>query len=142
MRLTDGPHGRRRQPWVREGGELTGDDVGHGEVGRGYGWTQRRVAVRLEVVDVTGVAWLAGDEVSRRRGFGRRRLRPFPAAKEAGKKGEMVRGAWGIQTEAEEEQGRPVPWDRRRPEAAELELDLDLGLVWRGVSGVGGDLGE
>ena len=30
---------------------------------------------------------------SRRRSFGRRRLRPFPAAKEAGKKGEMVRRA-------------------------------------------------
>ena len=26
MRLTDGPHGRRRQPWVREGDELTDDD--------------------------------------------------------------------------------------------------------------------
>ena len=54
----------------------------------------------------------------------------------------MVRGARRFQIEAEEEQGRPVPWDQRRPEAAELELDLELGLVWRGVSGVGGDLGE
>ena len=84
-------------------GELTSVDAGHGEVGRGYGWTQRRVAVWVEVVDVTGVSWLAGDEVSRRRSFGRRRLRPFPAAKEAGKKGEMVRGARGFQIEAEEE---------------------------------------
>ena len=82
-----GPHDRRRQPWVREGGELTGDDAGHGEVGRGHGWTQRRVAVRVEVVDVTGAAWFVRDEEARRRSFGRRWLRPFPAAKEAGKRG-------------------------------------------------------
>ena len=107
-------------------GELTGDDAGHSEVGRGHGWTQRRVAVRVEVVDVTGVAWLAGDEVSRRRGFGRRRLRPFPAAKEAGKKGEMVRGARGFQIEAEEERGRHVPRELWRAEVAELKLDLEF----------------
>ena len=68
-------------------GELTGVDAGHGEVGRGYGWTQRRVAVRVEVVAVAGVAWFAGDEVTRRRCFGRRWFQPFPAAKKAGRKG-------------------------------------------------------
>ena len=49
----------------------------------------------------------------------------------------MIRGARGFQIEAKEAQGRHVPWDRWRPEEAELELDLELGLVWRGASGVG-----
>ena len=109
-RLGGGREGRRRRNLDREGdGELIGDDVGHGEVGRGYGWTQRRVAVWVEVVDVTGVSWLAGDEVSRRRSFGRRRFQPFPAATERGNKGERIRGLQGFQIEAEEERGRPIP---------------------------------
>ena len=138
MRLTDGPHGRRRQPWVREGGELTGDDAGHGEVGRGHGWAQRRVAVRVVVVAVAGVAWFTGDKVTQRRSLGRRWFRPFPASTERGNKGERIRGLQGFQIEAEEERGRPVPRELRRAEAAELELDLELGRLWRGTGGAGG----
>ena len=44
-----------------------------------------------------------------------------------GKQGETIRGVWGFQIEAEEERGRPVPRGLRRAEAAELELDLELG---------------
>ena len=89
-------------------------------------------------MDVTGVAWFAGDEEARRRSFGRRWLQPFPAAKEAGKRGGLVSEPRQFQIEEEERQRGPVLGDRRRLEAAELELDLELGLVWRGVSGVGG----
>ena len=86
---------------------------------------------------VAGVAWFAGDEISRRRSFGHRLFRPFPAAKEAGKKGEMIRGAWGFQIERERGRSRPVPRERRRAEAAELELER----LWRQMGGVGGGLG-
>ena len=75
-------------------------------------------------------------------GLRRWRFRPFPAATERGNKGERIRGLHGFQIEAEEERGRPVRRELRRAEAAELELDLELGLVWRGVSGVWGCLGE
>ena len=122
-------------------GGLTGIDAGHDEVGRGYGWTQRRVTVRVEVVVVTGVAWFTGDEVSRWRSFGCHRFRPFPAAKEAGEKGEMIRGAWGFQIERKQGPRRPVLRERRRAEAAELELDLELGWLWRQMGGAGGGLG-
>ena len=76
------------------------------------------------VETVAGVACFAGDEVPRRRCFGRRWFRPFPAAKEAGKKGEMIRGARGFQIKAEEEQGRPVPGE-------ELGVQEDYLLVQR-----------
>ena len=120
---------------------LTGDDAGHGEVGRGHGWAQRHVAVQVVVVAVTGVAWFADDEEARRRSFGRWCLRPFPAATERGNKGERIRGLQGFQIEAEEERGRPVPRELRRAEAAELELDLELGRLWRGTGGAGGGFG-
>ena len=80
---------------------------------------------------VAGVAWFAGDEVTRRRSIGHRQVRPFPAAKEAGKKGEMIRGARGFQIERELGWRRPITRERRRAEAAELELDLELGRFWR-----------
>ena len=83
----DGPHDRRRQPWVREGGELTGDNAGHSEVGRGHGWAQSRVTVRVEVVAVVGVAWFAGNEEARRRSVGWWSFRSTPAANEAGREG-------------------------------------------------------
>ena len=85
----------------------------------------------MEVELVAGVAWFTGDEVMRRRSFGRRQFRPFPATKEAGEKGEMMRGAWGFQIERERGRRRSVPRERRRAEAAELELDLELGRLWR-----------
>ena len=44
-------------------GELTDDVAGHGEARGGQGLTQRRVAVPVEVVVVSGVSWFAGDEV-------------------------------------------------------------------------------
>ena len=68
-------------------------------------------------------------------------LRPFPAATERGKKGERIRGLQGFQIEAEEERGRPIPRELRRAEAAELELDLELGWSWRRVEGTGGRFG-
>ena len=83
----------------------------------------------MEVVDVTGAAWFVGDEEARRRSFGRQWLWPFPAAKEAGKRGGLVSQTRQFQIEEEERRRGPVPGDRRRPEAAELELDLELGLV-------------
>ena len=141
MRLTDGPHGRHRQPWVREGGELTGDDAGHGEVGRGHSSTQRRVAILVVVVAVAGVAWFAGDEVMRRRCFGRRWLRPFPAVKRVGKRGGRVSDAARFQIERKWGRRRPVPRERRRAEAAELELDLELERLWRQMGGAGGGEG-
>ena len=95
----------------------------------------------MEVEPVAGVAWFTGDEVTRRRGFGRRRFRPFPVATERGNKGERIRGLQGFQIEAEEEWGRPVPRELRRAEAAELELDLELGCFWRGVGGSVGCFG-
>ena len=81
------------------------------------------------VETVAGVACFAGDEVPRRRCFGRRWFRPFPAAKRGGKRGENISEARGVQFEREKGRRRPVPADRRRPEAAELELNLELGLV-------------
>ena len=78
---------------------------------------------------VAEVAWFTGDEVTRRRGFGRWRFRPFPAATERRNKGEKIRGLLGLQIEAKEERGRPIPHELRRAEAAELELDLELGRL-------------
>ena len=130
------------EPRVQTAGELTGDDAGHDEVGRGHGWAQRCVAVRVEVVDVTGVALFAGDKVSPRRSFGRRWFRLFPAATERGNKGEMIRGLQGFLIEAEEERGRPIPRELRRAEAVELELDLELGRLWRGTGAQDGCFGE
>jgi len=80
------------------------------------GWyccAQGGSVVRMEVVLVAGVAWFAGDEVLWRRSFGWWSFRPFLAAKEAGKKGEMIRGMQGFQIEAEEERGRPIPRELR-----------------------------
>ena len=54
----------------------------------------------------------------------------------------MIKGARGFQIEAEEERGRPVPRELRRAEAAELELDLELGQLWRGTEGEGQCFGE
>ena len=50
----------------------------------------------------------------------------------------MISGMQGFQIEAEEERGRPIPRELRRAEAAELELDLELGRLWKGT-GVQGD---
>ena len=63
----------------------------------------------MEVVAVTGVAWFAGDEVSRRRSFGHRRFWPFLAAKEAGEKGEMISEPGGFQIKEEERCRGPIP---------------------------------
>ena len=68
-------------------------------------------------------------------------LRPFPTARERGNIGEMIREVWRVQIEREEGRREPVPRDRRRPEAAELELDLELGCSWRRVEGTGGLFG-
>ena len=68
-------------------GELTGDDAGHSEVGRGHGWTQRRVSLRVVAVAVAEVAWFIGDEEARWRSFGWRRSWPFPVAIEMGNRG-------------------------------------------------------
>ena len=62
VRLTDGPHGHRRQPPSREDGELTGGDSGHGEANRWHRRVQRRSALRVEVVTVVGEQWFAGDQ--------------------------------------------------------------------------------
>ena len=53
----------------------------------------------------------------------------------------MTRGARGFQIEAEEELGRPVPRELWRAEALELELDLELGRLWRGTWGAEGLFG-
>ena len=90
-------------------GELTGVDAGHGEVGRGHDWTQRRVVVRVEVVAVAGVSWFAGDEVTRRRSFGRRWFQLFPAAKEAAEREEMISEPRRFQIEEEERRRGPIP---------------------------------
>ena len=95
----------------------------------------------MEVFAVAGVAWFAGGEVRRRRSFGWRRFWLIPAATERGNKGKPMRGVWGFQIEAEEERGRHVPHELRRAEAAELELDLELGCFWRGLGGSGGCFG-
>ena len=50
----------------------------------------------------------------------------------------MISGRRQFQIGAEEEGGRPVPSELRRAEAAELELDLELGRLWRGTKGAGG----
>ena len=94
-------------------GELTSDDAWHGKIERGHGWTQRRVAVQVEVELVIGVAWFTGDEVTRRRCFGRRWFRPFPAAKGVGKRGEMVNDAVRFQIERKRGRRRPVRRKRR-----------------------------
>ena len=62
MRLTDGPHGRRRQPRAREGGELTGVAVVDGGAIRGHRCAQGGVVVRVEVEAVAEVQGFAGDE--------------------------------------------------------------------------------
>ena len=90
---------------------------------------------------VAGVAWFAGDEVTRWTCFGRRWFRPFPAAKRAGKRGERVSDAAQFQIERERGWRRHVPRERQRAEAAELELDLELGRLWRQMGGAGGGLG-
>ena len=87
---------------------------------------------------VAGAAWFAGDEVTRRRCFGRRWFRPFPAAKRVGKERGRVSDAARFQIERERGRRRPVPRERRRAEAAELELDLELGRLWRQMGGAGG----
>ena len=75
---------------------LTGDDAGHDELRRVRGWLQE-TAARWWVVGLAGGgAWFAGDEVLWRRSFGWWSFRPFPAAKEAGKKGGMIRGMQGF----------------------------------------------
>ena len=73
---------------------------------------------------VTRAARFTGDEVTRRRCFGRRWFRPFPAAKRVGKRGERVSVAVRFQIKRKRGRRRPVPRERRRAEAAELELDL------------------
>ena len=90
---------------------------------------------------VAGAAWFAGDEVTRRSCFGRRWFRPFPAAKEWGKRGEGVSGAAWFQIKRERGRRRPVPRERRRAEAEELELDLELERLWGQMGGAGGGLG-
>ena len=90
---------------------------------------------------VAGVAWFAGDEVLRWRSFGWWSFRSTPAANEAGKREEMISGRRRFQIGAEEERGRPIPRELRRAEAAELELDLELGRLWRGTGGAGGGFG-
>ena len=140
-RLTGGARPSSLTPRQRVG-ELTSVDARHGEVGRGYGWTQRRVAIRVEVVAVTGVAWFAGDEVLQRRSFGWWSFRSTPAANEAGERGEMISGRRRFQIGAEEERGRLVPRKLRRAVEAELELDLELGRLWRGTGAEGGCYGE
>ena len=62
VRLTDGPHGRRRQPPSREDGELTSVAVVDGEAIRGHRRAQGGVAVRVEVEAVAGAQGFAGDE--------------------------------------------------------------------------------
>ena len=86
---------------------------------------------------VAGAAWFAGDEVSRRRCFGRRWFRPFLAAKEWGKRGEGVSGAAWFEIERERGRRRPVPRERGRAEVAEIELER----LWGQMGGVGGGLG-
>ena len=93
------------------------------------------------MVAVTGVAWFAGDEVLQRRSFGWWSFRSTPAANEAAERGEMINGRRRFQIGAEEERGRPVPRGLRRAEAAELELDLELGRLWRGTRGAWGGFG-
>ena len=90
---------------------------------------------------LTEAPWFAGDDVTRRRCFGRRWFRPFPAAKGVGKRGEMVSDAVRFQIERKQGRRRPVPRGHRRAEAAELELDLELGWLWRQMDGSGGRLG-
>ena len=106
-----------------------------------YRWTRGGVAVRVVVEMVAGAAWFAGDEVTRRRCFGRRWFRPFPAAKRVGKRGERVSVAARFQIERKRGRRRPVPRERRRAEAAELELDLELERLWGQMGGAGGGLG-
>ena len=87
---------------------------------------------------VAGEAWFAGDEVTRRRCFGRRWFQPLPAAKRVGKRGERVSDAVQLQIKREWGRRRPVAREHRRAEAAELELDLELGELWRQMGGAGG----
>ena len=119
-------------------GELTSNATGHGRSSGWHRWTQGDVAVRVVVEVVAGAAWFAGDEVTRRRCFGRRWFRPFPAAKRVGKRGERVSDAARFQIKRKRVRRRPVPRECRRAEAAELELDLELGRLWRQMCGAGG----
>ena len=43
----------------------------------------------------------------------------------------------GFQIEAKEERGRLIPRELWRADAAELELDLELGRLWRRTGGAG-----
>ena len=70
MRLTDGPHGRRRQPPSREEGELTGVTVVDGEAIRGHRRAQGGVAVRVEVEAVAGAQGFSGDKEASGRASG------------------------------------------------------------------------
>ena len=129
------------QPCDRGADELTGDATGHDRSSGWHRWTQGDVAVRVVVEVVARAAWFAGDEVTWWRCFGRRWFRPFPAAKEWGKRGEGVSGAAWFQIEREQGWRRPVPRERRRAEAAELELNLDLERLRGQMGGAGGGLG-
>ena len=79
---------------------------------------------------VAGAAWFVGDEVTRRRRFGRRWFRLLTATKRVGKRGERVSVAARFQIERKQGRRRPVPRERQRAEAAELELDLELERLW------------
>ena len=61
-----------------------------------------------------------------------------PGCKRVGKERERVSGAARFQIEREQGRWRPVLRERRRAEAAELELDLELGRLWRQMGGAGG----
>ena len=93
------------------------------------------------MVAVAGVAWFTGDEVLRQRIFMWWSFRSTSAANEAGERGEMISGRRRFQIGAEEERGRPVACELWRAEAAELELDLELGRLWGQMGGAGGGLG-
>ena len=131
VRLTGWPHGRRCLPPSRGNDELAGGDTEHEEVRGWYHWTRGGVVVRVVVETVAGAAWFTDDEVTRRRCFGGRWIRLFPAAKRVGKRGERVSVAARFQIERKWGRRRPVPREHRRAEAAGLELDLELGRPWR-----------
>ena len=90
------------------------------------------------VETVAGVACFAGNEVPRRRCFGRRWIRLLVAAKGVGKRGERVSVAARFRIKRKRGRRRPVSCERRRAKAAELELDLELGRLWRQMGGGGG----
>ena len=101
VRLTDRAHGHRRLPPSRGDGKLTGGDIGHRRMRGWYRWTQGDVGIRVVVEMVAEAAWFTGNEVTRRRCFGRRWFRPFPAAKRVGKGGERVSDVARFQIERE-----------------------------------------